>query len=123
MRLGIQSEFTKDYLLHKAILVGMGLFSIGKELFSFNSLSEGHDICKTAYSFIKKFMPKEALILKEIDQIIQDNQKIYGGLDEISLFKKFRRNNSSCSQSKFEQNQNGQIKTSYSARILKTAQK
>ncbi|CAG9311786.1 unnamed protein product [Blepharisma stoltei] len=119
VRFGIQSEFTKDYLLYKVILIGLSLFCIGKELCYVRSFFDGYNICVKAYNFLKKFLPEEAVLLKDLSKIVTELKSKNQVSEEISLSKKLQRVNSNVSRS-ISTSRRRSIKSSFSANILQS---
>lgn len=56
---GIQAEFTKDYILYKISLLALSLYCMGTEMQFMNKIKSGENACNTAIKLMKVFFPEE----------------------------------------------------------------
>lgn len=64
--MGIQAEFTKDYLFYKIGLLGLSLNTLGLRTIQAGNRDLGLKYCQSAHKFIKNFFTEDCPLLKDL---------------------------------------------------------
>jgi hypothetical protein len=101
--MGIQAEFTKDYLFYKIALLGISLYFLGIRNRTIGNLDKGYSYCISASKFLANFFSEDCPIFQEIDESL--SKMLENPISAKKLKKKMKRNKSmSFSISKFNAN-------------------
>ena len=91
--MGVQAEFTKDYLFYKIALLSISLYFLGTRNRSLGNLEKGYNFCVSASLFLKNFFTEECPVFQEIrENLMKMTQKQEDFLEKKK--KKMRRNKS-----------------------------
>jgi len=69
--MGLQAEFTKDYLLYKTLILGLSYYCMGTELKLLKELRKGEELIHSSTRIIKAFFPSNCPILSQIKESIK----------------------------------------------------
>ncbi|CAG9335269.1 unnamed protein product [Blepharisma stoltei] len=96
--MGIQAEFTKDYILYKISLLAISQFCMGTEMKYSSQRKPGENLCQNAIKLMRGFFPEECPLIQHF--LETEMHIISGELQEIPenpKRKKSRRTNSDLS--------------------------
>lgn len=88
--MGIQAEYTKDYLFFKIALLSISLYFLGTRHCMLNS-EKGFKYCTSAFQLLGNFFTDDCPIVQELNEKIEKISK-----ERIKSPEKIRRNKSQC---------------------------
>lgn len=112
--MGIQAEFTKDYILYKVSLLAISLYCIGTEMKFINNRRNGENLCKESIKLMRGFFPEECPLIQHFLEI--GTNVIGSELQEIPEVRKPKKSRRSNSDLSFLSKENSKSNVSYISR-------